>query len=252
MGVFSRSKCFLAVLLVTVLSAWLSGCYSKIKGWSEESFRQESFTESVINHEGLALLPVIVLMRSVEKTPEKGGEIVSAPYAPGKSAESQEEKQANAASAYRIILNETLLSQFQSKLPAIRLITPGDALIRFNDAGLAAAYSKFDTEFTQTGLDANTLQSFGKALNSRFLFISIAVISEYKTDASMTFIWTIGRKSEFRSVKISGQIWDTETCQQLWEGSGVGYNRLAPFEGSPLLEEMSSQAVKSLLEAIFR
>jgi len=252
MSVFPRSKSFLAVLLVTVLSAWLSGCYSKIKGWSEESFRRESFTESVINDAGLALLPVIVLMRPVEKGPEKGGEIVSAPYAPGKSSELQEEKQANVASAYRIILNETLLSQFQSRLPAIRLITPGDALIRFNDAGLAAAYSKFDTEFTQTGLDARTLQSFGKALNSRFLFISTAAISEYKTDASMTLIWTIGRKSEFRSVKISGQIWDTETCQQLWEGSGVGYNRLAPFEGSPLLEEMSSQAVKSLLEAIPR
>jgi len=236
------------LLIVVLLSA---GCSTKIRGWSQESYRSSGFNTNVLNQEGLALLPVIVLKSPAEKAKDPGGKNPSSPYAPDSpSGDQGKENQLNAQDAYRVSLSEILLSKIQSRWPTIRLISPGDVLKRLNDEGLTTTYSKFNRDFPRVGFDSAMLKSFGRALNCRYLFISQAVVIESKSEASITFVWTFGRKSVLRSVKISGQIWDTVSGQQAWEGSGVGYNRLAAYEGSPLTEEIASQAVDSLLKTI--
>ncbi len=61
-------------------------------------------------------------------------------------------------------------------------------------------------------------------------------------------IWTFGRKSVLRTVKILGQIWDAESGRKLWEGYAVGYNSMVPYESPPLPEEMMDQAVESFVD----
>lgn len=36
----------------------------------------------------------------------------------------------------------------------------------------------------------------------------------------------------------------------MWEGLGIGYNRLSAYESTPLIEEIAGEAVDSLLEKI--
>lgn len=246
-----RAFIWAGVLAALLLS---TGCSPKIKGWSQESYRGSDFSNDVLNREQLALLPVIVLERPYEKTKGPDGRILAAPYSTPQSLPSHPAEEnllnVNAHDAYRVSLSEILLSKIRSRRPALRLIPPNDALKRLNDGGLTAAYSKFNRDFPKVGFDGALLESFGKALNCRYLFVTQAVVTESRSDASLSIVWTFGRQSLLCSVKMYGQIWDTVTGQQIWEGSGVGYTRLTAYEGSPLTEEMASQAVDSLLESI--
>lgn len=243
-----RTYIWAFLIIVGILS---TGCAPKIKGQSQESYRSSWFSDTALNNEGLALMPVIILKDTFEKAEETSGKTSPAPYTPSNVTEDTgKEKLASDHDAYRVMLGETLLSNIQSRRPMLRLVSPGNTLIRLNDEGLTDAYIKFNRNFTKVGLDAVQLKRFGRALNCRYLFISMAVVTEYKSYASLTFVWTFGNKSILRSVKISGQIWDTQSGIQIWEGSGVGYNRLFPYSGLPLIEEIANQAVNSLLETV--
>lgn len=238
-------------LLLLIILLIVTGCYSKIKGWSQESFRNPDFSNDSLSKEGLALLPVIILEDTFPKDGEPSGQIPAAPYAqtiPQKSA--KVDKAVVAYDAYRIILNEILMSNIQSRRPSFRIMSPSDALKRINDKGLTDVYRTFNSNFPKVGFDSFLLKKFGETLNSRYIFISQAVVTESKSEASLIVIWTFGRKSVLRSVKISGQIWDTAADRQVWEGFGVGFNRLSSYEETPLFEEIASKAVESLLKNV--
>ncbi|MBE9547743.1 MAG: hypothetical protein IMF10_09680 [Proteobacteria bacterium] len=243
-----RPSIWTLLLIILLLS---TGCYPIIKGWSQESFRHPEFSNGALNQEGLALLPVIILEGTYKKVEEPTGQIPPAPYAHTTlPADRGKGKTVITHDAYRIILSEILLSKIQTRRPSLRLISPTDALKRLNDEGLTDAYRKFSSDFPKVGFDDVLLKNFGKALNCRYLFIGQAVVTESKSEASITFVWSFGRKSVLRSVKISGQIWDTFTGRQVWEGFGVGYNTLSAYEKAPLIEEIANQAVDSLLKNI--
>jgi len=242
----SRSFRSMLVLLVVCL---LGGCSAKIHCWSEESFRSNDFNEEKLQKEGLALLPVIILDHSLETPTAMDSPHPSAPYAPapGKSAKDRGVTVISHES-YQVILNEILIGKIQTKRPSFKLMPPGDVLIRLNDKNLPCDLHRFSKNFTKSGLDPEQLKCFSKALNSRYLFISQAAVTEYKSDASVTFIWTFGRKSIIRSVNLYGQVWDTQQEKQIWDGFGVGYQRLSAYEGSALFEQMANTAVESLLK----
>jgi hypothetical protein len=238
-------RLILALLVVCLLDA----CSAKIQSWPEESFRSNDFNEENLQKEGLALLPVIILDHSLETPREVDSPHPSAPYAPasGKSA-----KDGNVTvlshESYQIILNEILIGKIQTKRPSFKPMPPGNVLIRLNDKNLPCDFPRFSKNFTTSGLEPDQLKCFSKALNSRYLFVTQAAFTEYKSDASVTFVWTFGRKSIIRSVNLYGQVWDTQQEKQVWSGFGVGYQRISAYEGSVLLEQMASTAVDSLLK----
>jgi len=241
---------YIPILLITTLLI-VTGCFSRIKGWSQESFRNPDFSDDSLSKGGLALLPDIILEDTYQKDREPGGQIPAAPYAqttPQKRV--KEDKAVIAYDAYRIIMNEILMSNIQSRRPSFRIVSPSDALKRINDERLTDVYRTFNSNFPTVGFDSTLLKKFGETLNSRYIFISQAVVTESKSEASLIIIWTFGRKSVLRSVKISGQIWDTAADRQVWEGFGVGYNRLSSYEETPLFEEIASKAVESLLKNV--
>jgi hypothetical protein len=133
----------------------------------------------------------------------------------------------------------------------LRLVSPFDALKTLNDQELTTKYRDFTRDFPRVGFNQATMQLFGQALNCRYLFISQAVVVESKPEVSLTIIWSFGQRSMMRSIMVAGQIWDTETGKQVWEGSGIGYNRLHAYQNPPLDEELAQKAVDSLLNRLF-
>jgi hypothetical protein len=241
----SRWACLLTGVLL------MTGCTPNIKGWSQEAYRSPDFSTSLLGQEGLALLPVMVVTAEPVEAPGRTGQIASAPYSPEMlPAKEAKDSPLVRTDAYRISLGEALLSKIKTKMPGLEVISPGDCLKRINDAGITAGYLKFDRDFPRVGVDEGLLKTFGQALDCRYLFVSQAVVTHVESEASVTVIWTFGRKSVLQSIRISGHIWDTFAGRQIWEGSGVGYNRLRAYEGAPLTENVIDEAVERLLEAM--
>lgn len=236
-------------MLVILVVCLLGGCSAKIHCWSEESFRSKDFNEEKLQKQGLALLPVIILDHSIGTPTAMESSHPSAPYAPG-PGESEKQGRSTVLSpeSYQVILNEMLIGKIRTKRPSFQLIPPGDVLIRLNDKNLPCDFIRFGKNFTKSGPEPEQLKCFSKALNSRYLFISQAAVTEFKSDASVTFIWSFGRKSIIRSVNLYAQVWDIQQEKQIWDGFGVGYQRLSAYEGSALFEQMASTAVDSLLK----
>ncbi|MFZ3048575.1 MAG: hypothetical protein WA151_21890 [Desulfatirhabdiaceae bacterium] len=240
------------VLLLFLSFSIFSGCSPKIKGWSQESFRDPGFQNGVLLRDNLALFPVMI----VEAPGDKSGKLVEisppAPYTADvrRLEVSGEQKSLDPQELYRIILDEMLLNRLYQRNLAFKLVSQGDVLKRINGKGMIRDYETFNRTFVRVGLNDELIREFGEALGCRYLLISQGVVTEYKSEASYTLVWTFGRKSTLRTVKISSQLWDTQGVSLVWEGSGVGYNQLSLYEGAPLLEEMAGQAVDRLLDAM--
>jgi hypothetical protein len=240
------------VLLLFLSFSMVSGCSPKIKGWSQESFRDPGFQNGVLLHDNLALFPVMI----VEAPGEKSGKLVEisppAPYTADvrRLEVSSEQKSSDPHELYQIILDEMLLNRLHQRNPGFKLVTQGEVLKRINDKGMIRDYETFNRTFVRVGLNEELIREFGEVLGCRYLLISQGMVTESKSEATYTLVWTFGRKSTLRTVKISSQLWDTQGVSLVWEGSGVGYNQLSLYEGAPLLEEMASQAVDRLLDAM--
>lgn len=250
MPVYSRRCLILSSLVLAVLIQ--CGCYSKIQGWSQEAYRTSDPLIEELKAGKLGVLPVMVLEHpSKDEKKSVATKSASAPYTPDRSFESKEISQARAGTdADRLALSEILLRNLRMNPYGIEIISPGECLKCINDTGLTSDYLMFDRNFPRLGVDGERLASFSRATGSRFLLISAAFITENSADSSVTIIWSFGRKSVLRSVKISGQIWDAGSGRKLWEGYAVGYNSMAPYESPPLTEEMMDHAVASFVELL--
>lgn len=242
------------VVLRALLIFLLTGCTTQIKGLSQEVYRSPDFVINLVNHGGLALLPVIVLKQPSDANQAGNPEIPAAPYAapnpPSVADKGEYERRDDGRDAYRILLSKTLMSSMQERRGTLRLVSPFDALKMLNDQELTPSYRAFTRDFPRVGCNQETLHRFGQALSCRYLFISQAVVTESNPEVSLTIIWSFGQRTMMRSIMVSGQIWDTETGKQVWEGSGIGYNRLHAYQYAPLDEELAQQAVDSLLDRL--
>lgn len=236
---------FLALMLIA-----LTACHSRIREWSQEVYRTSDPIAEELRETQLAVLPVMILEQPVKDDKKRmQTKPPPAPYAPDDlSFESKEIPQSSTGSeAERLGVSEILLRKLRTNFHAIPVISPGECLKRINDSGLTAAYLRFDRNFPRLGVDSESLSSFSRALGSRYLLISAALITETNSDSSITIIWTFGRKSVLRTVRISGQIWDAQSGRKLWEGYAVGFNSMVPYESPPIPEEVMDQAVESFV-----
>ncbi len=244
----SRRSLFLFFLSVVLIV--LTACHSRLKDWSQEVYRTSDPITAELRQGKLAVLPVMILEQPAKDDKKRvQTKQPPAPYAPDDlSFEPKEISQnSNGSDAERLGISEILLRKLSANIHSITVISPGECLKCINDSGLTTTYLRFDRNFPRLGVDGECLTSFSRALGCRYLLISAAFINEYNSDSSITFIWTFGRKSVLRSVKISGQIWDAESGRKLWEGYAVGYNNMVPYESPPISEEMIDRAVESFV-----
>lgn len=248
-----RSLTLLMILLLTLLAASALGCAARIESISREAYRLPELKGKSIEIDGVALMPVIILRQSATDKPEDGGiKQAEAPYAPKPkiSGDTNDLTDMALGDGLRVGLSELLTNNLIARRPGIKLISPSDVLKKLNDAGMSADFLKFYREYPYVGLNSEMLHKIGAAMGCRYLFVSQAVVSEFKSEASFIFIWTFGRRSVQRSVRISSHLWDICSGVQVWEGFGVGYNNLTAYDEAPLTLEIASQAVESMLDNI--
>lgn len=244
MALYSRR---ILMPLLSVLLLMQFGCASQIKGWSQEAYRTSEPLVAELQQGKLAVLPVMVLEQPAKEDQKRGSKPLPAPYTPEQVFEAAEMLPQSTADPNRLGINEILLRKLRTNLFSIPIISPAECLKRINDSGLTAAYLRFDRNFPKLGVDSEYLSNFSRATGSRYLLISTAYFSEYSSESTINIIWTFGRKSVLRSVKILGQIWDAQSGRKLWEGYAVGYNSTAPFESPQLPDEITDQAVTSFV-----
>lgn len=238
--------------VVTCFLFLLSACGpTRIAGWSQQSYRSENLSKNSLKQGRLALLPVILLSHAPGKSGGRNEAIPPAPYTPynGPGIVSKGSPP-QARGAYQPGLNGILLSSLRSRWPWLHVVPPSEVLKELNDGGMTEVYRRLVRDYPKTGLNTRTLKSLGRVLRCRYVLVVEAVVSTSSTDASVTFVWTFGRRSILRSVQLFGQIWDTMTGRQIWEGCGVGYNRLGAYEKAPLFEALGNRAADSLLTAV--
>ncbi len=247
---------FLSIIIMLVFPLLLlNSCSAKITGRSQETFRSPNFSIPVIDEGGLALLPVMVLARP---TKSDKGVFESQPYpsAPYASTDPQQSKETSrvidADDVFKIGIGDMLLRNVRNGHRNIRVVSPSDCLKCINDDGLTDFYLKFDRDFSKTGIDGNVLSRFANAFKCRYIFISQAVIHEYKSDSSLSIIWTFGKKSTLRSVHVTGQIWDSTDGHRIWAGHGTGYIEMNPYEKAPLTEDITEKAFERLIATMFK
>ena len=236
--------------LLIILVAISSSCSPKINSWSLESLSSLEIVD--IDHGGMAILPVIVLNEPLKK-PEQTLKTTKAgrgPYSVEVKKDLDDKTHKKGSDSYRVILSEILLGKIKYMWPTQKIVSHTDALMRLNDNGLSQEYSLFNSDFSRAGFNSSLLKSFGDAFNCRYIFICQAVETKSESDASLTIVWSFGRKSILHAVKYYGQIWDVQSKRQVWEGSGVASSLLGSFEDQLLIEEMASQAVDSMLKTI--
>jgi len=241
---------FLLALLI-ILVAISSSCSPKIKSWSQESISSPEIAD--IDHGGMAILPVIVLNEPLINSDQtsKDTKSVHNPYSVEVKKDSGDKTYKKGSDSYRVILSAILLSKIKYMWPTQIIVSHTDALMRLNDKGLSQEYSRFNSDFSRAGFNSSSLlKSFGEAFNCRYIFISQAVITKSESDVALTFVYSFGRKSVLYTVNYYGQIWDVQSKRQVWGGSGVASSLLVSFEDQPLIEEMASQAVDSMLKKI--
>jgi len=243
-----------SLALLIIFIAISSSCSQKINNWSQASFTspENADIKYLLHHNGMALLPVIVLNEPLKETEQKvkATKTSHGPYSAEARKDSADKTHKKVSDSYRVILSEILLNKIKYMWPIQKIVSHTDALMRLNDNGLSQEYSRFNSDFSSAGFNSSLLKSFGDALNCRYIFISQAVVTKSESDASLTIVWSFGRKSVLHTVKYYGQIWDVQSKRQVWEGLGVAYSLLGSFESQPLIEEMASQAVDSMLKTI--
>ena len=245
MALYSRR---ILMPLLAVLLLMQFGCASKIKGWSQEAYRTPEPLVAELRQGKLGVLPVMVLEQPAKEDQKRGSKPLPAPYTPDEVFETGEMlPQSTGADPNRLVISEILLRKLRANLFSIPIISPAECLKSINDSGLTAAYLRFDRNYPKLGVNSEYLSSFSRATGSRYLLISTASFSEYSSETSVNVIWTFGRKTVLRSVKILGQIWDAQSGRKLWEGYAVGYNSIAPYESPPLPEAIMDQAVTSFV-----
>jgi hypothetical protein len=230
----------------------VTGCATSIHGISQVAYHSPEFSLADLRHDGMALLPTIIMEEPPGKAKgDKGAASLPAPYTPRQPAsDNGKDNVVKSGDGYRIILDEILLSRLRARWPSLKLVPTGDTLKRLNDAGMKGVFARISRDATTVGLDADLIKHLGEALHVRYIFLGRGIVSQSSSDASVSFVWTFGRKSILRSVTLSGQIWDTVEEKQVWEGSGVGYNQLTAYEKTPLVAQMATTAVDKLLDGL--
>jgi hypothetical protein len=236
--------------LLIILVAIFTGCSPRIKSWSQESISSPEIAD--IDHGGMAVLPVIVLSEPLIDSEQASNDTKSVqdPYSVEVKIGSDDKTYKKGTDSYRVILSAILLSKIKSMLPTQVIVSHTDALMRLNDKGLSQEYSRFNSDFSRAGFNSSLLESFGEAFNCRYIFISQAVLTKSESNVELTFVYSFGRKSVLYTVNYYGQIWDVQNKRQVWGGSGVASSLLVSYEDQPLIEEMASQAVDSMLKKI--
>ena len=184
-------------IIVIIVEILIIGCIpAPIRNISEVGYIKEGFSESSLESEGLALLPIV-------------------------AGQGQE--------AYRRPLAEAINQSIQKAKPELKFLNWEETMSILNKEKLVEKYQKAISSYRETAIiDHDLLQEIGEALGTRYLlFISLEEF--HKSSKSQYYIGAGWHTSKTAKVDAFAQIWDCSTGDVVWEGRGA-----AESEGTEL------------------
>ncbi len=178
-----------------------------------------------------AILLMFLLPGCVGPLTQWGEEISLVSKAPSFSAENLEGKNVAILSAvvgfglegYSLQVSRSLSTALSSEKQAFTLVPIQTALSEINQHGLASDYAQMISEYTYSGiLNRDILQRVGDALDVSYVFQpSMAAFSQF-TSGRLSVLGLRIFHTRISILRLSVQLWDTQTGGLVWESSGEG------------------------------
>jgi len=211
-------SCFGAV----VLALGLAGCAGPFKQVNFEV--RESYRSEKLNPRGLRWTRVALLTASV--------------------GTGQEE--------YKRLTGDLLEKAFNRFRRDIVVIPSGEALSRINNADLTDGYAWMIRDYATTGiLNKETLGKVGNALGVRHVIQPRLVKFKESQETRFSIFGLTLVKTQESSFKAFLEVWDTETGEILWEGSGEATVAVEDVRAKPIsFEEVAAVAFENLVKKL--
>jgi hypothetical protein len=118
-------------------------------------------------------------------------------------------------------VSRSLSTAVKEQYPSFQVIPAPETLSRINREGLAGDYASMVSDYMLTGiLDRDTLNDIGQALGARYVFQpGLAAFSQSMSGRFSAFGLRIFQ-TRVSVLRLSVQIWDTQTGGIVWEASG--------------------------------
>ncbi len=185
-----RAPLISGIALATGL-LFLPACAGPLQQWGAETSRTAkapSFDPSALQREGVAVLNAVVGV---------GLEGYSAPVSRS-------------------------LSDVLGQAPQpVRMISAQHTLSLINREGLAREYALMVSEYLRSGiLDRGVLEEIGWALGVRYVFQPCMASFSQSMAGRFSFFGVRLLQTRISMLRLSVQLWDTQTGEIVWEGSG--------------------------------
>ena len=105
--------------------------------------------------------------------------------------------------------------------PAIKSIPAHEALSRINREGLSRDYARAVSDYIRSGILSRTeLQNIGQALGVRYVFQPSMASFSQSMSGRFSFFGLRLIQTRISMLRLSVQLWNTESGEIVWEGSG--------------------------------
>jgi len=173
-----------------LLTFLLAGCAASVQTVNEETYRQSSFTEEMLDEGGLAILPIVA----------------------GQGVE-----------GYRRPFGRTVNQTAEQLLGAEDVLRWQSTMDQLNSQGLATSYNEAVATYQRTSIiDQSLVERMGNACNRRyFLYIRLSPPKNVQRQAESDINEGGSYQQQYIGVGAFGQIWDARTGDVVWEGTGM-------------------------------
>lgn len=156
----------------------------------------------------------------------------------------------NGLGEYRMTVSDIIEKTFREDRPGIGIVTAREALNRINSSGMTNDYAVMLQSYDITGiLDKKVLARIGEILDVKYIVQPKLSSFTERTSTRLSAFGLSLISTRETTVKISLQVWDTNTGDIVWEGSGQATVAVEALRAKSVsFEEVAEAASKSLIK----
>lgn len=176
---------------VFLAALYLAGCVGTLGQWGAETSlvsKKPSFDPTVLHQERVAVLNAVV----------------------GFGLE-----------GYSHQVSRSLFSALSEDCPAVKSVSPQEALSRINRARLGKEYAAMMAEYVHSGImDQTVLERIGQAIPASYVFQPSMAAFSQQMSGRLSFLGLRIFQTRISMLRLSLQLWDTRSGEIVWEASG--------------------------------
>jgi len=158
----------------------------------------------------------------------------------------------NGQGEYRSIVSDIVEKNFKEGRPDIEIVSSRDCLNLINEAGLTKEYAGMLENYEITGiLDKHVLGKIGDILDVKYIAQPRLLSYIERTSTRLSAFGLSLVSTRETTVKVSLQLWDTDTGKIVWEGSGQATIAVEALRAKPVsFEEVVEAASRELMKRL--